>query len=88
MARNIKLKLLTASCALCIHGTFVCVVVAVWLQFVSVAAADSSTGAAAANSVHTTTLAQPTAWDRGYSWYLLMACAWLQVIIQEYQPGM
>jgi hypothetical protein len=69
MARNIKLKLLTASCALCIHGTFVCVVVAVWLQFVSVAAADSSTGAAAANSVHTTTLAQPTAWDRGYSWY-------------------
>jgi hypothetical protein len=42
-------------------------------QTVAFATTDSSAGAAAANSAHTTTLANPNApdfaWQRGYSWY-------------------
>ena len=47
--------------------------VLLYLQLVACAASDSSTGAAAATSAHTTTLANPNssdfAWQRGYSWY-------------------
>ena len=43
------------------------------LQTVCCAATDTSTGAAATTSAHTTTLANPNSsdfvWQRGYSWY-------------------
>eukprot|EP00802_Teleaulax_amphioxeia_P017703 Tamp_17868.p1 GENE.Tamp_17868~~Tamp_17868.p1 ORF type:complete len:281 (+),score=56.48 Tamp_17868:92-934(+) len=45
----------------------------VGIETVACAASDTSTGAAAATSAHTSTLANPNApdfaWQRGYSWY-------------------